>query len=119
MKNNSYGRIINVGSINGIRGREGSVAYSTAKAGVIGFTKTIAKELGKYEITCNVVAPGYIDTDGQKNTSELIKKLVLDECAIRRLTPPQSVVDLIMFLASDKASCITGQVYQIDNGQYI
>lgn len=86
MISNRTGKIISIGSINGLRGREGSVAYSTAKAGVVGFTKTIAKELGQYNITCNVVAPGYIATDGQKNTSELIKKLVLDECAIRRQT---------------------------------
>lgn len=113
------GKIINIGSINGMRGREGSVAYCTAKAGIEGFTKTIAKELGKYHINCNVVAPGYIDTDGQKNTSELIKKLVLDECAIRKLTDPLEVANLVIFLASDKANNITGQVYKIDCGQYI
>ncbi len=62
---NSKGKIINIGSISGLRGREGSVAYSTAKAGVEGFTKTIAKELGAYNVNCNVVASGYIDTDGQ------------------------------------------------------
>ena len=116
---NKTGKIINIGSINGLRGREGSVAYSTAKAGIIGFSKTVAKELGKYEITCNVVAPGYIATDGQANTSELIKKLVLDECAIRRLTEPVEVANLVLFLASEKANNITGQVYQIDCGQYI
>ena len=113
------GKIINIGSINGLRGREGSVAYSTAKAGIEGFTKTIAKELGKYNINCNVVAPGYIDTDGQKNTSELIKKMVLDECAIRRLTDPIEVANLIVFLAGEKSNNITGQVYQVDCGQYI
>lgn len=119
MKKNNRGKIINIGSINGVRGREGSVAYSTAKAGVIGFTKTIAKELGQYNINCNVVAPGYISTDGQRNTSELIKKLVLNECAIRKLATPEEIANLVYFLASDKADCITGQVYQIDNGQYI
>ena len=116
-KNN--GKIINIGSINGIRGREGSLAYSTAKAGVEGFTKTIAKELGQYNINCNVVEPGFINTDGQKNTSELIKKLVLDECAIRRLTEPEEVANLVEFLASDKANNITGQIYRIDCGQFI
>ncbi len=114
-----YGKIINIGSINGSRGREGSVAYSTAKAGVEGFTKTIAKELGAYNINCNVVAPGFINTDGQKDTSELIKKYVLDECAIRRLTEPEEVANLVLFLAGDKSDNITGQVYRIDCGQYI
>jgi 3-oxoacyl-[acyl-carrier protein] reductase len=113
------GKIINIGSINGMRGREGSVAYCTAKAGIEGFTKTIAKELGRYNINCNVVAPGYIDTDGQQNTSELIKKLVLDECSIKNLMQPTDVANLILFLASDKANSITGQVYKIDCGQYI
>ena len=102
-----------------MRGREGSLAYSTAKAGIEGFTKTIAKELGKYNICCNVVAPGYINTDGQAGTSELIKKMVLDECAIRRLTEPVEVANLVLFLASNKANNITGQVYKIDCGQYI
>ena len=117
--NQKNGKIINIGSINGMRGREGSVAYSTAKAGIEGFTKTIAKELGKYNVCCNVVAPGFIDTEGQKKTSELIKKLVLDECAIRKLTKPIEVANLVLFLASDKANNITGQVYKIDCGQYI
>ncbi len=113
------GKIVNIGSINGLRGREGSLAYSTAKAGVEGFTKTIAKELGAYHINCNVVAPGYIETDGQQNTSELIKKMVLDECAIRKLTAPKEVANLVLFLAGDLSDNITGQVYQIDCGQYI
>ena len=119
MINNKTGKIINIGSINGLRGREGSVAYSAAKAGIVGLTKTIAKELGKYNICCNVVAPGFIDTDGQQDTSELVKKLVLDECAIRKLTKPVEVANLVLFLASDKANNITGQVYKIDCGQYI
>ena len=119
MVKNKSGKIINIGSINGIRGREGSLAYSTAKAGIIGMTKTMAKELGKYSICCNVVAPGFINTDGQTNTSELIKKLVLDECAIRKLSEPVEIANLVLFLSSDKANNITGQVYQIDCGQYI
>lgn len=114
-----HGKIINIGSINGSRGREGSVAYSTAKAGVEGFTKTIAKELGPYGVNCNVVAPGFINTDGQQNTSELVKKYVLDECAIRRLTEPEEVAHLVLFLAGDQSNNITGQVYRIDCGQYI
>lgn len=113
------GKLINIGSVNGIHGREGSVGYSTAKAGIIGFTKTAAKELGKYLINCNVVAPGYISTDGQKNTSELIKKLVLSECYIKKLSEPEAVSSLVEFLASDQADNITGQVFQIDCGQYI
>ena len=113
------GKIITIGSINGLRGREGSIAYSTSKAGIIGLTKTMAKELGRYSICCNVVAPGFINTDGQAETSELIKKLVLDECAVRKLAEPVEIANLVLFLASNKANNITGQVYQIDCGQYI
>lgn len=113
------GKIINIGSINGTRGREGSIAYSAAKAGIEGLSKTIAKELGVYNINCNVVAPGFINTDGQRNTSELVKKYVLDECAIRRLTEPEEVANLVLFLAGNRSDNITGQVYRIDCGQYI
>jgi len=113
------GKIINIGSINGLRGREGSVSYCSAKAGMEGFTKTVAKELGQYNININIVAPGYIDTDGQVDTSELIKKLVLDECAIRKLTKPEEVAGLVEFLASDKSDNITGTIIKIDCGQYI
>lgn len=113
------GKIINIGSVNGLHGREGSIGYSSAKAGIVGLTKTMAKELGKYPINCNVVAPGYISTDGQQNTSELIKKLVLSECYIKRLSDPKAVANLVLFLSSDKADNITGQIFQIDCGQYI
>ena len=113
------GKIINIGSINGLRGREGSLAYSSAKAAIVGLTKTMAKELGTFGITVNVVAPGFINTDGQSNTSYLIKKMVLEECAIKKLTEPIEVANLILFLASNKADNITGQIYQIDCGQYI
>ena len=113
------GKIISISSVNGIHGREGSLAYSAAKAGIIGMTKTMAKELGKYPVNCNVVAPGYIATDGQEHTSELIKKLVLSECYIKKLSDPIAVCNVITFLASHKADNITGQVFQVDCGQYI
>ena len=115
----SHGKIVNISSINGLRGREGSLAYSAAKGGVIGLTKTIAKELGDDGVCCNTVAPGFIATDGQEKTSELIKKLVLSECAIRHLTQPEEVAELVLFLAGSRGDSITGQVYQIDCGQYI
>ncbi len=119
MKTQGTGKIINIGSVNGIHGREGSVGYTAAKAAIIGFTKTIAKELGKYPINCNVVAPGYIATEGQEKTSELIKKLVLSECYIKRLSDPIAICNMVLFLASNKADNITGQVFQVDCGQWI
>lgn len=116
---NRYGKIINIGSVNGLRGREGSVAYCTAKAGMVGLTKTVAKELGRYNVNVNLIAPGYIDTEAQKSTSMIIKKLVLDECAIKELTKPEEIAELVLFLSSEKANAITGQVYKIDRGQYV
>lgn len=113
------GCIVNIGSINGMRGRQSSLPYCAAKAGIEGLTKTYAKEMGEYNIRCNVVAPGFIYTDAQIKTSAIIKKLVLDECAIRRLTKPEEVGHLVLFLAGDKAQNMTGQVFQIDCGQYI
>lgn len=113
------GKIINIGSINGLRGREGSVAYSSAKAGIIGLTKTIAKELGPYNITANVIAPGFINTERHSNMGYFMKKMVLEECAVKKFAEPIDVANLVLFLASDESNCITGQVYQIDCGQYI
>jgi len=117
--NNRYGKIINIGSVNGLRGREGSVAYCTAKAGMVGLTKTVAKELGRYNVNVNLIAPGYIDTEAQKSTSMIIKKVVLDECAIKELTKPEEIAELVFFLSSEKANAITGQIYKIDRGQYV
>ena len=118
-KENNSGKIISIGSINGLRGREGSLGYSAAKSALVGFTKTVAKELGSYNVNCNLIAPGYIDTDGQINTSDLIKKMVLDESYIRKLSNPESVANLVIFLSSEKADNITGEIYKIDCGQYM
>lgn len=113
------GSIIQIGSINGERGREGSAPYCAAKAAVEGFSKSIAKELGRFNVRCNVVSPGYIATEGQKHTSPLIHKLVLEECAMPYLATPRDIGELVLFLASDKARAVTGQVYRVDYGQYI
>lgn len=113
------GRIVTIGSINGLRGRQGSLAYSTAKSALVGFSKTVAKELGAFGITSNLIAPGYIATDGQVNTSELIKKMVLDESAIRKLPRPHEVAKLVLYLLLEDEMNITGEVFKIDCGQYI
>lgn len=115
----SGGSIVQIGSINGERGREGSAPYSACKAAIEGLSKTIAKELGRFDVRCNVVSPGYIATEGQASTSPLVQKMVLDECAIRRLAEPSEIGNMVLFLASDKARNITGQVYRVDCGQYI
>jgi 3-oxoacyl-[acyl-carrier protein] reductase len=119
MKSNKNGAIISVGSINGFRGREGNVGYCAGKAGLVGLIKTVAKEMGEFGVNVNLVAPGYIDVDSQKTTSELIKQLVLDECVIRRLAKPSEIADVICFLGSDMAKNITGQTIVVDCGQSI
>jgi 3-oxoacyl-[acyl-carrier protein] reductase len=118
MERNS-GKIVLVGSINGLRGRMGTASYNAAKAGLVGLAKTAASELGRYNVNVNVVAPGYIETPSQSQTPELIRDLVLKECAIKRLGTPQDIVPAIAFLASDAARHITGQVIKVDAGQYL
>jgi len=114
-----YGKIVCVGSINGLRGRMGTVSYNVAKAGLTGLVKTVASEMGRFNVNVNLVAPGYIETESQLNTPELIRDLVLKECAIKRLGKPEDIVPLIGFLCGDSASHITGQVVKIDAGQYL
>jgi 3-oxoacyl-[acyl-carrier protein] reductase len=113
------GRIVCIGSINGLRGRIGTASYNAAKAGLIGLAKTAAAELGAHNVNVNVVAPGYIETPSQKDTSELIKDLVLKECAIKRLGQPADVASVVAFLVSEAARHVTGQVLQVDAGQYL
>ena len=113
------GKIVCIGSINGLRGRMGSLSYNVAKAGLVGLVKTVAAEMGKYNVNANVVAPGYIETTTQVNTPELIKDLVLKECAIKRLGTPQDIAPVVAFLCSEEARHVTGQVIKGDAGQYL
>jgi 3-oxoacyl-[acyl-carrier protein] reductase len=113
------GKIICIGSINGLRGRPGTASYNTAKAGLLGLVKTAAAELGRYNVNVNLIAPGFIETSTQANTSELIRDLVLKECAIKRLGQPEDISPCVAFLASADARHITGQIIKIDAGQYL
>ncbi|MGL4595653.1 MAG: SDR family NAD(P)-dependent oxidoreductase [Thermoguttaceae bacterium] len=113
------GSIVSIGSVNGIRGREGNCGYCAGKSALSGFIKTVAKELGEHGIRANIVAPGYIDVESQRKTSELIKQLVLDECTIRRLAKPEEIADTVLFLASEMAKNITGQTIVVDCGQIL
>lgn len=115
----AYGKIVAIGSINGLRGRIGSASYNAAKAGLVGLVKTSAAELGRYGVNVNLVAPGFIDTQSQGNTPELIRDLVLDECAIKHLGVPEDITPLVAFLCSDESRHITGQTIKIDGGQYL
>jgi 3-oxoacyl-[acyl-carrier protein] reductase len=113
------GKVVLVGSINGLRGRVGTTSYNAAKAGLVGLAKTAAAELGRYQVNVNVVAPGYIETPSQISTPELIRDLVLKECAIKRLGTPADIAPMVVFLCSDAARHITGQVIRVDAGQYL
>jgi 3-oxoacyl-[acyl-carrier protein] reductase len=113
------GRIICIGSINGLRGRLGTTSYNAAKAGLVGLVKTAAAELGPAGVTANLLAPGYLETPSQTNTPELIRDLVLKETALKRLGTPADVAPWVAFLASEAAAHVTGQVIKVDAGQYL
>jgi 3-oxoacyl-[acyl-carrier protein] reductase len=113
------GKIVNVSSINGMRGKFGLANYAASKAGVIGLTKVVAKELGKYGVNVNAVAPGMIETDLTRELAEDVKQQSLDEIVLGRFGQPEDVANLIVFLVSEKAKHITGEVVKVDGGQYI
>lgn len=111
-----FGKIINMTSVVGIAGNAGQVNYSASKAGVIGLTKSLAKELGSRGITVNAVAPGFIKTDMTSSLSEKFKEEVSKNVPLKRLGDPEDVANLVKFLASDEANYITGQVINVDGG---
>ncbi len=113
------GRIINITSVVGITGNSGQANYSASKAGMIGFTKAIAKELASRNITANAIAPGYIETDMTEVLSEKNKVAMLEQIPLGRFGKPQDVTAVVAFLASDAASYITGQVIHVSGGMYM
>ena len=110
------GRIINISSIVGISGNFGQTNYAASKAGIIGFTKSLAKELGKRRITVNAVAPGFIDTQMTKGVPFIRRKIIMAMIPLGRAGLPEDVANLVAFLASDRSSYITGEVICVDGG---
>ena len=113
------GRIINLASVVGVMGNVGQANYVASKAGMIGLTKTVAKELGARGITVNAVAPGFIETDMTAVLSDKVKEFMLSMVPLKRAGTPQDVADAITFLASDQAAYITGQVVHVTGGMYM
>ncbi|OGU85331.1 MAG: beta-ketoacyl-ACP reductase [Ignavibacteria bacterium RBG_16_35_7] len=113
------GKIVNISSINGLRGKFGQANYSASKAGIIGLTKTVAKELGKYGVNVNAVAPGLIETDMMKQVSEEVRRIAIEEIVLKRIGRPEEVANVVVFLCSELARHITGEVIKVDGGQYI
>ena len=110
------GRIINISSVVGISGNAGQTNYAASKAGIIGFTKSLAKEVASRNITVNAVAPGFIETQMTAVLKEDIKEEIAKKIPLKRMGTPQDVANVVKFLASSDSSYITGQVIHIDGG---
>jgi len=119
MKDKAYGKIVNLTSVTALTGNVGQVNYAASKAGVIGMTKTLARELARYQITVNAVAPGFIDTPMTASIPDDIKQMIVGSIPLGRAGNPEDIANLVKFLASDEAAYITGQVISCNGGIYI
>ena len=111
-----FGKIINISSVVGVAGNAGQCNYSASKAGVIGFSKSVARELASRNINVNVIAPGYINTDMTNGLSEKVKEEILKTIPMKKIGEPSEIANLALFLSSDLSSYITGQVINVDGG---
>lgn len=116
MMRRKEGAIVTLSSVSGVRGNVGQSNYAAAKAGIIGFTKSLAQEVGRYGIRANVVVPGFISTDYVDGLPEALREQATARIALRRFGNPEEVADLVAFLVSDRARYITGSVVTIDGG---
>lgn len=119
MMGQRYGKIINLSSVVGLRGNAGQSNYAASKAGIIGFTKSMSKELASRNILVNAVAPGYIDTDMTASLNDDQRKAVLDAIPLKRVAKPEEVAKVVRFLASPESDYITGQVIAVDGGMSV
>ncbi|MQG76021.1 MAG: 3-oxoacyl-[acyl-carrier-protein] reductase [SAR202 cluster bacterium] len=119
MVRSRWGRVINIGSVVGLRGNAGQANYAAAKAGMVGFTQSIAKEVGSRNITVNCVAPGYVETDIVEDLPKELKQAIMDRVPIGRFGTPEEIAGMVGFLASDAASYVTGQAIAVDGGLVI
>jgi len=119
MMKQRYGRIINMTSVVGVSGNPGQANYVASKAGIIGLTKSAAKELASRGITVNAVAPGYVETDMTAMLSDNAKQAMIDQIPLGRAATPEDITPTVMFLASEDAAYITGQVIHVNGGMYM
>lgn len=116
MMKNKWGRIIFISSVVGISGNQGQSNYAASKAGLIGFAKSVSKEMGARNITSNVIAPGYIETDMTSFLSEENKENIIEQLSIKRIGKPEDISNVVSFLSSEESEYITGQVISVDGG---
>ena len=119
MMKKRHGRIINIGSVVGTMGNAGQVNYATAKAGLIGFTKSLAREVASRGITVNTVSPGFIDTDMTQTLTDEQKEGIFAQVPANRLGKPEEIANAVAFLASDSAAYITGETLHVNGGMYM
>jgi acetoacetyl-CoA reductase len=119
MRERNFGRIVNISSINGQKGQMGQVNYSTAKAGMVGFTKALALENARKGITVNAICPGYIDTDMVAAVPEKVLEGIIAQIPVGRLGKAEEIAALVVYLASDQSAFMTGAVLSINGGQYM
>lgn len=119
MMKKRYGKIINISSISGVRGNPGQINYCATKAGLIGMTKSLAKEVASRNITVNAVAPGFIYSDMTEVLSDQVKEAALSQIPLKRMGQPEEIAETVAFLASNRASYITGQTILVDGGMGI
>lgn len=118
MAERGWGRIINISSVNGVKGQAGQTNYSAAKAGVVGFTKALAAEMAAKGVTVNAIAPGYIGTDMVMAIREDIRQGIIDSVPMKRLGKPEEIGAAVSYLASDMAGYVTGATLNINGGLY-
>jgi len=119
MRENNFGRIVSISSINALSGQMGQTNYAAAKAGIIGFSKSLALESAIKGITVNVIAPGYTETDMTNKIDPTILQAIISHIPMKRLASPEEIARGVLFLVAEEASFITGQVISINGGQYM